>query len=214
MTASAIVLPVIFSMPWFVSSWALAGSLLTRSLAVDVAGEQRLDDVRVRLEVVGPDDQVGRDVLALRPQGPLVDEDLAAALLDEARRPWLGHPGAVDLAARERLERLGVLLGQDRDVAAALRVGREAVVREPRPEGDVLGVAELRRRELLARARSAAEVDLRLDDEERAARRRAGDDPDRRALRLGEGVDRRVRADVGRVDGAVEQRLGRRRRRR
>ena len=46
--------------------------------------------------------------------------------------------------------------------------GRKSVVGEPRPEGDVLGVAELRRGELLA-AQVRDRGDLRLDDEVGAA---------------------------------------------
>ena len=98
MTFSAIGLAVIFSMPWLVSCLGLGRVAVHEVDGLDVALEQRLDDVRVRLEVVGPDDQVGGDVLAVRPQVRLVDEDLAAALLDEAGRPRLRHPGAVDLA--------------------------------------------------------------------------------------------------------------------
>ena len=104
----------------------------------------------MRLEIVGPDDEMGRHVLATGPQRLLVDEDLAAAFLDETRRPRLRHPGAVDLAALEGIERLGVVLGKDGDVATTLLGRAEAVVRQPGPERDVLGVAELRRRHLLA----------------------------------------------------------------
>ena len=53
--------------------------------------------------------------------------------------------------------------------------------------------------------RSAGAVDVRLDDEHGAARGGAGDDPQRRALRLREAVDRRVGADVGGVDRVGEQ---------
>ena len=59
-------------------------------------------------------DEVGGDELAVGPQVALVDEHLAAALLDQAGRPRLGHPGAVDVAGLEGVERLGVLLRGDR----------------------------------------------------------------------------------------------------
>ncbi len=58
--------------------------------------------------------------------------------------------------------------------------------------------------------RSSALLMLGLDDQERAARRRARDDPDRLAVRLRVRVDRRVRPDVGGVERAREQRLDRR----
>ena len=92
--------------------------VVRRHLAVD----EPLDDVRVLLEEVAS--RTIRWVVTyspVRPEVALVDEDLAAALVDEAGRPRLGHPGAVDLAALEGVERLGVLLRQDRHVAAARR---------------------------------------------------------------------------------------------
>ena len=60
------------------------------------------------------DDQVGGDELAVGPQVGLVDEHLAAALLQEAGGQRLGHPGAVDVAGLERVERVGVGLRRDR----------------------------------------------------------------------------------------------------
>ena len=91
-------------------------------------------------------------------------------------------------------------------VAAAAGVGLVALLGEPRPQGDVLGVAERRRRQ-----RRAGEVVGRVDalahDERGAARRRAGDDAQRLAVGLGVAVDRRVGADEAGVEGAGEHRL-------
>ena len=84
---------------------------------------------------------------------------------------------------------------------------RQAVLLEPRPQGHVLRVAEAGRGQLLA-LEVGRPVDVRLDDEEGAARGGAGDDPHGLALGLGVRVDGRVRADVGHVDGVGEQRLG------
>ena len=106
-----------------------------------------LHDVGVLLEERRADDEVGGDVLALGPQVALVDEHVGAALLDEPGGPGLGHPGAVDVAGDERGERLAVGLRLDRHVAAAGVVGLVALVLQPGPQGDVLGVAELRRGE-------------------------------------------------------------------
>ena len=80
--------------------------------------------------------------------------------------PRLGDPGAVDLALLEGGERVGVGLGHDRDVAAAGRVGLEALVGEPGPQGHVLGVAQ-RRRGQRGASRSATESISGLDDQER-----------------------------------------------
>ena len=88
----------------------LVDELVGRHLAL----EQALDHVGVLLEELGGDDEVRGDVLAVGPQVTLVDQDLAAALGDQAGRPRLGHPGAVDLAVDEGLQRLRVLLGDDR----------------------------------------------------------------------------------------------------
>ncbi len=143
-------------------------------------------------------DQVRRDVLAVGPQVGFVDEDLAAAFGDETRRPRFGHPGTVDVARLELVERLRVLLRDDRNVAAARGVGLVPLVLQPRAQRDVLGVAELRRRKLLARE-VCGTGDLRLHDEVCAARCRTGHDPDL-AVRLCERVDGRVGTDEGRVE--------------
>jgi hypothetical protein len=82
-------------------------------------------------------DEVGGDEAAVGPQVGLVDEDLAAALEDEARRPRLGHPGAVDVAGLEQRQALGVLLRHDRHVAGAALVDLEALLREEVAKGDV-----------------------------------------------------------------------------
>ena len=110
----------------------------------EVALEQRADELGSLLERRGADDQVRGDVRAVVPQVAFVDEDLAAALLDQPGRPRLGHPGAVDLPGHEGLEDLGVLLGLDADVAPTLERRLVALLGEPGPQRDVLGVAELR----------------------------------------------------------------------
>ena len=98
----------------------------------------------------------GGDELALRPQVGLVDEDLAAALLDQAGGPRLGHPGAVDVAGLEGGEGVGVVLRLDGHVAAAGGVGVEALLLQPGAQRDVLGVAELRAWRRVLPLRSAA----------------------------------------------------------
>src|SRR2546421_578465 len=86
-----------------------------------------------------------------------------------------------------------------RSFAAAGGVGLEALLLQPGAQGDVLGVAQLRRSHLLALQVLGA-LDARLHHEERAARRRARDDPDRLTARLCVGVDGRVGADVRGVE--------------
>src|SRR5262249_20613969 len=77
----------------------------------------------------------------------------------------------------------------------------ESLRREPRAAGDVLRVAELRRRDLLsAEIGGGADAAVALHDERRAAARRAGDDADLAALRLRVHVERRTRSDVHEVD--------------
>ena len=85
------------------------------------------------------------------PQVALVDEDLAAALVDEARRPRLGHPGAVDVARLERVRASCALsCGRiDTSPPPAVSVSRPLLL-QPGAQRDVLGVAELRRRDRLA----------------------------------------------------------------
>ena len=80
---------------------------------------------------------------AVRPELPLVEEDLAAGFLDQTRRPGLRHPGAVDLALLEQVQRVRVRGRQHLDVAAALFCA-EAVVQQVLAQRDVLRVAELR----------------------------------------------------------------------
>ncbi len=133
--------------------------------------EQLLHHVGVGVEELLGDDQVGRHELAVGPQVALVDQHLAAAFLDQSGGPRLRHPGPDDVAGLERVERLGVVLRHDRDVAAAVLVGLEALFLQPRAQGDVLGVAELGRGDLLALEVGRA-LDVRLDDR-RTPRRRS-----------------------------------------
>ena len=199
---------VIASMPSFVAVSAAAGSALIVSMVSTSPFEQPGDDVGALLEEVRGDDQVRRDELTVRPQVALVDEHVAAPFEDQAGRPRLGDPGAVELALPEQRERLGVLDVDDGDVAATRRVGGEAVVGEPGAQGDVLGVAEGGRGEGRA-GEIVGGVDPVGDDQARPARRGAGDDPQGLTVGLGETVDRRVGADEGGVDRSREQRLDR-----
>ena len=61
-----------------------------------LALEEALHHVGVVLEERRPHDEVGGHVLAAGPEGLLVDEDLALALLDHPGGPGLGNPGAGD----------------------------------------------------------------------------------------------------------------------
>ena len=201
---------VIFSMPWLARALAWSGLALTKSLAATWASSSFFTAAgwSFRYSV-----RTMRWVVTNWPPGhrlALVDQDLAAALVDQAGDPRLGHPGAVDGAGAERLQGLGVLLGDDAHVAAALQVGLEVLAGEPAAQGDVLGVAPLGRGQLLA-LEVGGVGDLGLDHEGGPARRGAGDDADGLPLGLGVGVDGRVGADVGGVEGPVEEGLDRRR---
>jgi hypothetical protein len=90
-------------------------------------------------------------------------------------------------------------------VAAAGGVGVEALVLQVPAQRDVLGPPELGVRQLLS-AQVGGRADARPDDQERATGGAAGDDPDRLAVRLDVGVDRRVGAQEAGVEGAGEQR--------
>nr|BFE68007.1 hypothetical protein GCM10020092_013080 [Actinoplanes digitatis] len=147
----------------------------------EVAYQQLLHRLRVLLQELLLDDQVGGDELTVRPQGLLVDEQLALGLDDHPAQVGLRDPGAVDRALRERLERRRVVLRQDGDVAAALLVGVEAVRLQPGAQRDVLGVAELRGGDLLA-LEVGRGVDALLDDQAGAAGGAARDDLQRGAL--------------------------------
>jgi hypothetical protein len=116
----------------------------------DLTLEQLLHRVRVILQEGGAHDQLRGDELPVRPQVGLVDQHLAATFLHEARGPRLGHPRALDLPLLEGVERGGVVLRLDRHVAAAARVGVQTVLFQPRPQGHVLRIAELRRGQRLA----------------------------------------------------------------
>ena len=178
MVSSPSRLVVTRSMPSLTRPWAVAASSLACVDRLAQAGDQVAHDVGVVLQEAGGRDEVGRHELAVGPQLGLVEQDVPAALEHEARRPRLGDPGAVEVARLQRGQRVGVVLGRDPHVAAAGGVGLVALLGQPGPEGDVLGVAERRRRE-----RGPGEVLGRVDalahDERGAARRRAGDDAER-----------------------------------
>ena len=92
-TSSGLIgLPVAFSMPAATTLSASVGEALMKSIGVTEAGDQLLDDVGVGVEELGRDEQVGGDVLAVRPQVLLVDEDLAAAFVARGGSPTARAP--------------------------------------------------------------------------------------------------------------------------
>ena len=100
-------LPVILSISSLATVWASAELALTYSLAATWPSRNCFTTSGWSFEELGGHHEVGGDVLALGPQVALVDQDLAAALLDQAGRPRLGHPGAVDVAGDEGLRGSG-----------------------------------------------------------------------------------------------------------
>ena len=149
---------------------------------------------------------MGGHVETVGPQVALVDQDHPAALQDEAGGPGLGHPGAVDVTGAEGIQRVGVRLGADRDVAAPGRVGGQALGDEPGAQRHVLGVAQLRCGDGGA-GQILRSGDPGADDQEGAAGGGAGDDADGLAVGLGVAVDRGVGADEGHVEALGEHRL-------
>ena len=145
MTASASGLPVSASMRVVDHRGRLVGVVGDPLHGGDVALEQVLDDVGVLLEELRAHEQHGGRELAVLPQLGLVDQHVRAGVEDQPRHPRLRQPRAVDLALLEQGERLGVLGRRDADIAAARRVGLEALVGEPGAQRHVLRVAELRR---------------------------------------------------------------------
>ena len=135
----------------------------------------------------GPHHQHGGGEVAARPQVALVHQDPAPTLDHQARGPWLGHPGAVELARAEGLQRLGIVLRHNGDITAAVDVGVEALRGQPGAKRHVLGTAELRIGQPLA-AKPGRRGDRRLDHQQRAARGRARDDPDRLSVHGGLGT--------------------------
>ena len=73
------------------------------------------------------DDEVGGRKSAAGPQIAFIDQHPGSGLHDQAAGPWLRHPRSIDLAIAKSNECLGIVLGHDAHVAAARRVGVEAV---------------------------------------------------------------------------------------
>ena len=107
--------------------------------------DQRGDDVGVIVEKLRGRDEVGGHELSVGPQLGFVEEHVAAALEHQSGRPWFGHPRAVEIARLQGGQGVGVVLRPDRDVAAAGGVGLVSLLGQPRPQRDVLCVAERRR---------------------------------------------------------------------
>jgi hypothetical protein len=171
-----------------------------------VAAEQGGHGVRVLLQELGADDEVRGHELLAGPEVALVDQHVTTAAEHQLRGVRLRQPGAVELAALEQVEDVAVGRGRDRDVTAAVDAVLQPLAGQPGAQGDVLGVAQLRRGQ-----RGALEIggggDPVPDDQLGATRRGSGDDADRVAVALAVSVDRRAGADVGGVQGAGEQRL-------
>lgn len=107
----------------------------------------------------------------------------------------------------EQRQLIGIGGRNDLRIAAGL-ADLQAAGDEPGARRDVLRVAELRRRDLLAaKIGCGLQRRIRLNDERRAAIDGAGDDMAFVAVRFEIGVDGRVRADIGEVDRLGEHRL-------
>ena len=103
----------------------------------------------MRFEELCVHDEQADDELSVRPQRALVDEEAAVAFMNEACGPGFGSPGGVEVLLEEERQLVGIRHGDDLHVAT-LVVGFHAVILEPVAQGDVLGVAELRRSHALA----------------------------------------------------------------
>ena len=92
MTSALSGLPVILPISVVGEGLGLVGVGVDELVRRDLALEELLHDVRVLVEELRGHHHVGGDVLALGPQIALVDEHLAAALLDQPGRPRLRAP--------------------------------------------------------------------------------------------------------------------------
>ena len=138
-----------------------------------LALEEALHDVGMVGEELRAHDEVRGHELPARPQIALVDEHLTLALDHQARVAHGSGTQAPSMAPDLKASSVwAVVLRQDRHVAAARRVGVEALLLQPGPQGDVLRVAELRGGQLLA-LEVGGRVDVRLHDERGAAGRGA-----------------------------------------
>ena len=131
---------------------------------------------------IGAGHEHGGGEASLRPEVALVDEADCVELADDARRPRLGQPGAVELAALHLRENGGAGHGDHAHVAAGGRVA-QAVRREIGAEGEVLRRADLGHGEALA-VEMLGRGDARATrhDERGSARRAAAQDPKPAAL--------------------------------
>ena len=185
---------------------ACAGSLLIRSIERREALEEVRDDVGVRGEELRWSPRGSSSRTGPSARGWPRSTRILPPLLLELGRVRLGHPRAVDRAGLERGERGGVVLRDDRDVAAAVVGGRVRPLTSARCAARRLGCCPSDGVAIFLPLRSAGARDRRLHDEERAARRGTGDDADQLAARLLVGVDRGVGPDergVERIRRAV-----------
>ena len=195
---------------------ATSFSASARCLVIDeverlhVTRQERLDDIRVLLEIVlahdaGSSSRTRRPATGrARPRAPcrLPRRSRRVAHGSGTHAPWIW-------SSWKAWSVIALSCGQDRHVATAGGVGLETLLLEVAAQRDVLGVAELRRRDRLA-LEVLRLLDVGLHHEIRAARCDAGDHLDR-TVGLLERRDRRVGPDVRDVERVGEERGDRRR---
>ena len=197
-------LPVTFSTPCDTSCFGLRGVALDEVDRARESLEQVRDDVGVIGEELRGHHEVRGHELAAAGHSVASSTRILPPSSVELGGVRLGHPRPVDRSGLERGDGGRVVLRHDLHVAAAFGVGLVALRLQPGAQRDVLGVAERRRRQLLALQLRGAR-DRRLHDEERTAGRDTGDDADRGAVRLLVRVDRGVGSDERGVERAGEE---------
>ena len=209
MTSSDNGLPVSFSIAALMTPAASSGLSASHSTAATWPLEQVFDHIRVLVEEVGADQQHRGRELAVLPQVGLVHQHVRAGIDDQARHPGLRQPRAVDLAVLEQLQGLRVLGRRDGHVAARPSWWSRTPRRRARCAARRPACCRAAGwRASCPRGRTGSSIPSRTT---RAAPPVVAPAITARGLAAGldERVDRRVRADVGRVDRAGGQSLDR-----
>src|SRR5271169_1175420 len=101
------------------------------------------------LEEFGANDEICDDELVIWPEVAFIEENPATRFMNQARRPWLGSPGSVELSLQEESELVRIRDRKNLNVAPFFP-RLEAVGPQPGSQRHVLRISLLRRRYFLA----------------------------------------------------------------
>src|SRR6266536_2499681 len=116
---------------------------------LEVCADPFLHQIRMSFEEVRVHYQETNDELSVWPQSALVNKKAAVALVNQARGPWFGSPGGIEILLEEKGQLVGGGHGNNLHVAALI-IRLHAMIFEPVAQSDILRVAELRRGDTLA----------------------------------------------------------------